>query len=83
VTWVAVLLGYRVIVDNSMPTMATGRNPISFGAVSEAFIVRSTDVRLELSRHAGWNTDATSFRAVQWLDPKVVGATALRTVLMA
>ena len=77
------LLGYRVIIDQAMPAMTTGLRPIVFGAISEAFMVRTTDVRIESSVDAGWETDQTSFRAVQWLDAKVVDASAIRALTMA
>ena len=74
--------GYPVIVDNSMPIMATGNRAVVFGAIEDAFLVRHTDVRVEMSDSWRFQQDEISWRAVIALDSKVVDDTAIKALTM-
>ena len=76
------LLGYPVIIDNAMPATATGNKAIAFGAISDAFMVRATNVRIEASRDALFAEDQTSFRAVVGLDSNVIDSSAIKVITM-
>lgn len=77
------LLGRPVILDNNMPAMATGNRPIVFGAIADAFVIRHTDIRVNMDESRYFENDQTAFRAVVALDSKVVDSTAIKRITMA
>lgn len=77
------LLGHPVVIDNNLPSMAASAVPIVFGAISDLFVVRTVDTRIEASRDALWANDQTSFRAVTGLDSKVIDDAGIKALTMA
>ena len=62
---------------------AVGIVPIVFGAISDLFVVRTVNTRIEASQDALWANDQTSFRAVTGLDAKVIDSAGIKKMVMA
>lgn len=76
------LCGYNVQIDNAMPEMASGTVPIVFGAIGDAFQIRHTNSRIDISDAARFKEDEMSYRAIIALDSKVVDSTAIKALTM-
>lgn len=78
-----ILLGHRVVLDNSMPSMAAGNKPIIFAAPSYFRVRIAGGLRLEASREEAFSEDQTVFKGVLRLDSGVIDSAGVKALQMA
>jgi HK97 family phage major capsid protein len=75
------LWGQPVVIDNNLPTMATGTESIAYGDFKRGFMVRvAGPVRVERSDDFAFTSDLSTWRAAIRIDSAVVDSGAVKMV---